>query len=73
MLPGGERLLDRAARRAVAVLVVHGGVLEQLAVGDQPVELGVVDEEVVLAVDLARARRPRGRRHRQVDLGMVRA
>ena len=72
MLPAAQRLLDRAPRRAVAVPVVHGRVLEQLAVGDQAVELGVVDEEVVLAVDLARARRARRRRDRQVDLGMVR-
>ncbi len=71
MLPARERLVDRAARSAVAVPVVHGGVLEQLAVGDQAIELGVVDEEVVLAVDLARARRPRRRRDRQVDLGVV--
>ena len=43
--------------RAVAEPVVHGRVLEQLAVGDEAVELGVVDEVVVLAVDLARPRR----------------
>jgi len=50
---------------------VHGGVLEQLSVGDQAIELDVVDEEVMLAVDLGRTRRPCRRRDGEQDLGMV--
>ena len=46
----------RLARGAVAV-ARELGPLEQLAAGDQPVELVVVDEVVVDAVHLARARR----------------
>ena len=52
----GERALDRAARGAVLGAAVHDRVLEELARLDQPVELGVVDEVVVHAVDLAGTR-----------------
>src|SRR5690606_11075276 len=66
-----ERGADRAARRAVAMLVVHRGPLEQLAVSDEAVELGVVDEIVVDAVDLAGTRGSRRRGHGEQDVGVV--
>ena len=57
-----ERRVDRRPRGAVAVGVVHRRVLEQLAALDQPSNCASVDEVVVLAVDLARPRRPGRRR-----------
>ena len=53
LLPCGERRSIGARGRAVAGRVVHRGPLEELPRGDHAVELGVVDEVVVLALDLA--------------------
>ena len=69
--PVGQRLLDRAARGAVAGGLVHDRPLEQLAVRRPSVELLVGDEPVVHAVHLPRPRRPGGRRDRDPDLGVV--
>jgi hypothetical protein len=44
-------------------------VLEEVALEHAPVELGLGQEVVVDAVLLARARRARGGRHRQLQLG----
>jgi len=51
---------------------VHDRVLEELPRLDQPVELGVVDEVVVHAVDLTGPRVPRRHRDGQPDLREVR-
>ena len=56
-LPFAEGALHRAARGAVLGAAVHDGVLEELPRLGQPVELGVVDEVVVHAVDLTGPRR----------------
>ena len=69
--PGGQRLLDRAARGAVAGGLVDHRPLEELVLGDERVELGVGDEPVVDAVLLAGARRPGGRRDRDPHLGVA--
>ena len=65
--PGREALADRGDRGAVAVTCVLGP-LQQAVLGDQPVELGIVDEVVVHSIDLAGALRPGGHRHRHPDL-----
>ena len=57
--PAASASSTGAARGAVACRAVDHGPLQQLVVGDQPVELLVADEVVVDAVDLARARRGR--------------
>jgi len=54
VLPLGERGLDRAARRPVAV-VEDARVLEELAPSGHRLELVLRDEEVVAAVGLVRA------------------
>ena len=51
---GGERGLDRLARRAVAI-AVHLGLFEQLVGVAHRLEAAPRDEMVVHAVDLARA------------------
>ncbi len=71
--PGGERLLDGPARRAVAGGPVHHRPLEQVALGDHQVELRVGEEPVVPAVHLPRPCGTSGDRHRDPDLGVVRA
>ena len=49
-----QRVLHRLLGRAVAI-AEDMRPFDELAVGDHPVELGVVDEMIVDAVDLARA------------------
>ena len=70
-LPRRQGQVDRLARRAVAGDAVHDRPLQQVAVGDHPVELLVGDEPVVHAVDLTRPRLAGGRGHRDPDLGVV--
>ena len=60
-----EGVFDGFAGRAVAVRVVHGCPLEQFTIGDQAIKLLVVDEEIVDAINLARAWRAGGCRHRE--------
>ena len=69
--PGAQRLVHRASGRAVAERVVHGRPFEHLSVGDEAVELGVVDEEVVDAGDFSWSRLPGRRGYRQMNCGMV--
>ena len=65
-----EQRFDRCARRAVEI-AEHFGVLEESAVRDQSLEHAAIDEVVVLAIDIARPRRPRRVRHRQHDAGLA--
>src|SRR5579875_2140423 len=62
----GQRLLDRRARRAVAA-AEHVGPFQQLAAGDQRLELGRRAEVIVAAVPLALARRAGGYADRRQD------
>src|SRR5437762_4439701 len=61
---GGDRLVDRAARRAVA-MTKDGGMLEELAGLDHRIEARLVDKAVIGAVGLAGAGGARRHRHRQ--------
>src|SRR5690606_27955910 len=72
-LPPAQLLLDGTPGRAVPVLPVDDGPLEELVVGDHPVELVVRDEVVVDAVDLVRARRAGGGGDRQPHLRVAAA
>ena len=71
-----ERFLDRLLRAAVA-MIEDIGPFGEFVVGDQPVELRVVDEMIIDPVDLARAHRPGGGadRHgdRRIDLHQLAA
>src|SRR6476619_4571595 len=69
--PGGQRLLDGPARRAVTGHAVHDGRLEQLPCLHHPLEIGVVDEAVVHTIGLARARCSGGHRDREPHLREV--
>ena len=66
--PSRGALLELGAQRAVAAAGVLG-VLEEVALDDAAVELGVVEEVVVRAVLLPRARRARGRGDGELELG----
>ena len=70
-MPAARCSSTGAARRAVARGAVDDGPLEQAVVGDQPVELGVVDEVVVHAVDLAGPGPARRDRDRDPDVGVL--
>ncbi len=58
---------DRCLGRAVAV-AEHGRPFDELALGDHPVELGVIDEVIVHVIDFAGAPEPGGRRDGHGDL-----
>ena len=64
---GAGAALELGAQRPVAAAGV-GGVLDERAGGDLAIELGVAEEVVVDAVDLAGPRRARRRRDRQLEL-----
>ena len=66
-----ERGLDDAPPRAVQVSE-DVGVLDEFARGDQALEFRAVDEVVVLAVDLTRARLAGGAGHREREPGAAR-
>ncbi len=61
-----DPVLELRAQRPVAAPGIVG-VLDELAEGDPPVELGAVEEVVVDPVALARARRARSGRHGQLE------
>ena len=67
-LAGGGAALELRAQRPVAAAGVLG-VLDERALGDEPIEVGVAQEVVVDAVLLARPRRARRRRDAQPELG----
>src|SRR6478735_3137277 len=69
-VPGRQGQVDRTPGSAVAGGLVHHRPLQQVALGDHRVELGVGDEPVVHAVLLARAGRTRGGGHGDPDLWM---
>jgi hypothetical protein len=64
--------LSTGSRGAVAV-AGELGPLQQFVLGNQPVELGVVDEVVLDPVGLAGTRGPRGDRHREPHFGTAAA
>lgn len=65
----GEAFLDGPAGGAVAV-PGELGPFEELPFGDEPVETGVVDEEVLHTIGLTRAGGPGGHRDRQPHPGV---
>src|SRR6476646_3883030 len=69
--PGVQGFLDGPARRAVLGAPVHHRPLQELPRRAHPLELGVVDEVVVDALDLTGPRVAGGRRHRQPHLREV--
>src|SRR5690625_3294520 len=71
--PGAQLILHRTAGRPVPVLAVDHGPLQELAVGDHPVELGVGDEVVVHAVDLVGTGTAGGGGDREPHLGVTAA
>ena len=70
VMVAGELGLDPLARGAV-VVAVDVRVLEEFVRGDHFLEFRARDEEVIDAVLLARARRARGPRRRQVDVRLA--
>jgi hypothetical protein len=64
VVAGSQVLLDRTARRSVEV-PVHLEPLQELVGRAQAVELFAIEEQIVLAVDLAFATRTRRGRHRE--------
>ena len=70
VLAGGQLRLDRLAGGAL-VVAMHQRVFEEVAGGDHPLELGLVDEVVVLGMALAGARRARRVADRQGDSGFA--
>ena len=63
VMPGGQRILHRLARRAVAV-VEHGRPFEQFAARRHGFKARLVDEAIVAALDFPRPDRTRRHRHR---------
>ena len=69
-MPALDRAPHVVGRHAVVVLGVSG-IFQQVTAGAHRQEIGLADEPVVLAVDLARSSRTRRAGHHHVHVGVA--